>query len=267
MQWTHVARKDFADAIRSRMFIALSVLMLLLSLGLFFGLSISTDEGITFEQAATTMVTPLLFLVPLIGLIVGYMAIIAERESGSIRIMLSLPLERSDVMLGKFIGRLGVTIVPIILAFSLALPAGFFLFEELQLTQYIEFVAYISLLGIVFVAIAVGVSGMVATRGKVLGIVVFFYFLFEQLWTIVPTAVYWAINREMPTFDDPPTWYEFINVLAPDPAIRNALGGVFFEGAGLGNDIGWWISAVVVILWIVVPLGIGYLRFKSANLN
>lgn len=31
MYWTHVARKDFADAVRSRMFWALSVLILLLA--------------------------------------------------------------------------------------------------------------------------------------------------------------------------------------------------------------------------------------------
>lgn len=267
MQWTHVAGKDFADAVRSRKFIALSVIMLILALGLFFVLSVPANGDLTFEDAATTMVTPLAFLIPLIGLMVGYMSIIAERESGSIRILLSLPLERRDIVVGKFVGRVGVAIVPIVIAFAVALPAGFFLFEELQLTQYLEFVLYISLLGIVFVAIAVGVSGMVATRGKALGLVVFFYFLFEQLWGALPTGIYWAINREFPSLGDTPTWYDFINTLAPDPAIRNALGGVFFDAGQFSTGIAWWVSAIVVVLWVVVPLVLGYFRFNRANLS
>jgi ABC-2 type transport system permease protein len=268
MYWTHVARKDFADAVRSKMFWALSVIMILLAfIGMYIPRAIEDDPDVS--TGITILGSVIVFLIPIIGLIVGYMSVVGERQSGSIRMLLSLPLRRGEVFFGKFVGRSIVLAVPIVIGFALAVPFVLVIYGEVPGIEYLEFVTRALLTGIVYVAVAVGISGSVDTRGKALAGVVGIYFLFEQFWSAIPLAIYWVINRELPGLNDRPAWFEFITQIDPTVAVSETVSALFDLSISTDRALitQEWVTALLVILWITVPLGLGYLRFKQANIS
>jgi len=266
MYWLHVARKDFADAVRSKMFWALSVVMLLLaSVGMYVPQAVESEPSATDGVAVLTGVMTV--VVPIIALVVGYMAIVGERQTGSLRMVLSLPLKRWEVLLGKLAGRTAVMVVPILLGFALAIPIVLFLYGSLPGSEYGEFVTTVVAVGAVFVAIAVGISGSVASRGRALALVVGIYLLFESFWELIPLGLYYAANGELPS-EDVPTWMEAINRASPVQAVTAASEGLW-NGISTSEPLVLqeWFAAIIVVLWIAIPLGIGYLRFERADIS
>lgn len=267
MYWTHVARKDFADAVRSKMFWALSILMILFAfIGLYAPQAFQDDPDAEFAVALLS--SPMLILVPIISLVVGYMAIVGERQTGSIRMMLSLPLKRKEVLVGKFVGRTGVVTIPILLAFVLAIPFVYFLYGSFPAEDYARFVTRALLLAVVFVALAVGVSGSFDSRGKALGSIIGLFVLFEWLWGLLPLGIYYVLNSDVPT-ESQPDWYEFILEIAPSEAARAVVDAVFSLSISTDEPLLFqeWVAGIVLLLWIFIPLGIGYFRFKRANIG
>lgn len=268
MYWAHVARKDFSDAIRSKMFWGLSLLMILTSyLGLYIAQAI--DSGATAEDGVTVLSSPMLLLVPIIGLIVGYMALVGERETGSIRMVLSLPLKRSEVLFGKFVGRTGVVTIPILLGFVVAAPFVYVLYGTFPAIDYAQFATQTVLVGVIFVAIAVGISGSFDTRGKALATVLGVFVLFEYLWQVLPFGLYYLLNGEFPGEQADPTWLDFLISLAPSEATQAVADALYTASISTSQPLllQEWVSGVVVLLWILTPLAVGYGRFARANIS
>ena len=268
MYWTHVARKDFADAVRSKLFWALSIFMILLAfLGLYVPQAI--DSEVTASDGIATLSSPMFFLLPIIALVVGYMSIVGERETGSIRMVLSLPLRRGEVLVGKFVGRAGVIVVPILVAFGLAAPFVFLLYGSFPANEYGEFVTQVVLLGVVFIAFSVGISGSVDSRGKALGLVVGLFLLFQWFWGFISVGLYFLANGELPETGEIPAWIEFVSNLSPGTAISSVTEALFSLSISTDEPLllQEWVSGIIVVLWIVVPLGVGYLRFQRADIS
>jgi ABC-2 type transport system permease protein len=78
-----------------------------------------------------SMRQPTVFFIPMIGLALGYGAIANERQSGSLRLLLSLPNSRADVVLGKFIGQT--------LSLIVAIPIGYGIAGVVALATYDSF--------------------------------------------------------------------------------------------------------------------------------
>jgi ABC-2 type transport system permease protein len=266
MYWTHVARKDFADAVRSKMFWALSVLMLLLAyIGLYIPEAVGDDP--TVSDGIGVLSGVIGFLIPIVALVVGYMSIVGERETGSIRMVLGLPLKRWEVLVGKLVGRTAVVAVPILIGFALAVPFALVVYGDLPGTEYGEFVTSVVLIGATFAAIAVGVSGSVNTRGKALAAVVGVYALFEFFWELIPLGLFWLANGELPE-DDVPTWVEALSGATPTASAVSTSEGLW-NGISTSEPLVLqeWVSALLLVLWIAVPLAIGYVRFRRADIS
>lgn len=119
VSWMDIARKDFEYAMRSKMlwgitsvFVAFLV-MSLLSAEQLFPDPVTVDTAMALADVA--MLAQL--FVPGVALVAGYMSVVGERRSGSLRALLSCPFSRFDVVAGKLVGRTLVT--------GLALTAGF----------------------------------------------------------------------------------------------------------------------------------------------
>jgi ABC-type transport system involved in multi-copper enzyme maturation permease subunit len=81
-----VARKDFSDAVRSKVFWVLSIIMILFAyIGMYAPRAIEDDPDI--QSGITILRSVTIFLIPIIALIVGYMSIAGERQSDSIRML------------------------------------------------------------------------------------------------------------------------------------------------------------------------------------
>ncbi|MDS0259943.1 ABC transporter permease [Haloarcula sp. S1CR25-12] len=169
--WYTVSKKEFKDAIRSKGLWLLGVIFTLLfvspvagALYLDFGAGTSQQAQAIQQQGMQFLLSSLYtntvtILVPIIAIFVGYAAISKERTSGSMKILLSLPHSRRDVLVGKVIGRCAVLGVPLVV--SLAVTAAFLMASELAFKPelFALFSLFSVLYALVFVAITVSISG------------------------------------------------------------------------------------------------------------
>ncbi|MCS7138997.1 MAG: ABC transporter permease, partial [Crenarchaeota archaeon] len=114
-----IAIKEFSDDITSkRLWILMAVLLLFFIGGIAITPSSYTlgEEEIRLPKLTQIFsggIQSLNYIVPLIGLAIGYDAISRERETGTLRILLSRPIYRDYVINGKVfsaVATLGVTL-------------------------------------------------------------------------------------------------------------------------------------------------------------
>jgi ABC-2 type transport system permease protein len=136
-----ILRKELADYFNSIRFFVLFLLVLLASAagvyaahqGIRSALEASgavTGEGFVFLALFTSSlkyVPPLTdsigFLIPIIGIVLGFDAINSERTSGTLSRLLSQPVYRDSVINGKFLA--GIVTLTIMMATTLLLVSGF----------------------------------------------------------------------------------------------------------------------------------------------
>ncbi|AHF98351.1 ABC transporter [Halostagnicola larsenii XH-48] len=286
-----VARKDFADAGRSKLLWILIGLLVVIA-GVGYVAIWATVEDVAGAEVLGFLGFPLQVVLPVAALIVGYMAVVGERRSGSIKLLLGLPPNRSDVVFGKLLGRTAVVVVAVALAFLVALVLSLALFGTVPLVDWLAFGALTVLFGITFVGMAVGVSASVSSRGRSMAIVVGIYMVFVALWELLTAGSYYLLYDEGPPLE-PETWYLLLDQFNPIFAYTNLASSVV-EGnifpfqfqyglesieayqltpaeryAGSGDApffLQEWFGLVVLVFWLVVPVAIGYYRFQRAEL-
>lgn len=268
-----IARKEFADAIRSRALVVVATLFAaLLAVLVYYQLYVirraRLPELRTAEVVVSLISTQLTVLVPVLGTMLGYKAIVAERESGSLRLLLTLPHTRRDVVLGKFLGRSAVVVVSVLLGFAVvgvqfAANSGLF-----SVSIYALAAVKLSILGVVFVAIAMAFSAamrssMMAMWGAI-GLALLFVFLWDSVLVLLkPFARPTPPNGYRGPIPELPDWYYLIKRLNPRHAFQDATAFGVEPGAFYLEP---WFAVVILGVWLVVPLGLAYLRFVRSDL-
>ena len=274
MSWTAVARKDFQDSIRVRWFWALAALFVIFAGGAayLFAEVIQTSGQATGLEFIVLLSSATGLLVPIIGLMLGYKTIAGERESGSLKLLLSLPHTRAEVVAGKLVGRSAVISVAILIGYAVAVAIGLALFAEFAVVDFLIFTALSILLGFAWIGISLGLSTATASTSRAAAIAFGFWMVFEFLWSLVVSLLVWASNGFSGGLfiTSMPDWAMFLNVLPPTASFSNA-NGVISEVLGAsGENTPWftepWFGLVVLVAWIVVPVTLGFLRFRSSDL-
>ena len=291
MSWKAVAEKDFRDAIRSRLLLALTGLFVLFAVALAYFVS-EFDQQVQFQEELAGEITaialiggfvgPVSVFIPIVAIAASYRAIAGERDSGSLKLLLSLPNDRFDVVLGKFLGRAGVVTIAVLAGFAVGLIATLILTQALSVLDYLAFVVVSLLLAFVFVSISVGVSAFTESTSRAAYGAFGIFIVFQFLWQVLVTGVVYVLNgfslpgpeEELPEWIsnaaeiliviDPTTAYQqgvlwVIRRIADDPEAQETAADVPFY-------VQDWFGFVFLGLWIVVPLAVGYLRFKRADL-
>ncbi|KAB1197723.1 MULTISPECIES: ABC transporter permease [Haloferax] len=306
-----VARKDFRDAIRSRWLLGLTLFFTLLiggSAALFFGYLLRGDGanseslfGFTstlqqlfsvFGFSYTGMIG---FILALIALVTAHGALIDERESGTLKLLLSQPNSRRDVVFGKLLGRSLVVSLSMLAGFVAAFVVMAVTGTQILFTPYLGQVALSGLLATSFVSIGIWLSASSDSQRQAFFGTIGIYFIFSVLWAAVSTGVprllNWAL-QELPGLDtlttvqifqmrlfikylNPLRAYETLSVQLYDSAIaarlfktglseRLALEPVFAE------SLPFYFSGEFIFLillgWIVIPPMLGYWTFKRVDL-
>lgn len=241
--WYTVAKKEYKDAIRSKglwvLALVFTILFVMPPAGAIYFDIIQINPGTPqaefgmqalISQFYTTAAT---FLVPIVAMFVGFGAITRERETGSLKILLSLPHSRRDVIVGKVLGRCAVVGVP--LAISLLLTALFLVTTSVTFKPelYALFSLYTLGLALVFVAIAVSISGAVSQGlySIIANFVVYFYFSFG--WNSLANAIGNGLSEYLGV-TGAPRWHAtlLIKLLNPTQAYKTLTRSMLGEGGG-----------------------------------
>ncbi|WP_226004718.1 ABC transporter permease subunit [Natrinema salinisoli] len=294
--WTDVARKDFEDAVRSRLlwglifvFVAFLVMSLLSAEQLF-------PEPVTVDAAMALSGVAMLaqLFVPGIALVAGYMAVVGERRSGSLRVLLSYPFSRGDVVVGKLAGRLLVTGTALTIGFAVASVLVLGLYGVPDAVTFVGFVATGVLLGLTFTALAVGGSAAASTQGRARTLTIGSFVGMVFFWKPVVVGIYYAVTGSLPGIRVEP-WYVLLKRLNPLEAYRVLAGAVLDQRVDgvpefpledvpasappetlelsnrLAGDVPFyladWFSVLVLLAWGLVPVVVGYWRFEDADLG
>ena len=101
-----VARKEIQEGLRNRWVLATTLLLAALALSLtFLGSAPTGNVGVRALDVVIVSLSSLtIFLLPLIALLISHDAIVGEMERGTMLLLLSYPVARWQVLLGKFVG-------------------------------------------------------------------------------------------------------------------------------------------------------------------
>lgn len=283
-----IARKEFTHAVRSR---SLQILLITLLVGttvVFWAVGGSADSSPTI--AIETLGLPLQLILPIAAILAGAASVSGERESGSLRLLLGMPVSRVEVVLGKFAGVFGALCAGITLFFTSAVLLSFITYGSVPLSELAGLsIASILLVG-AFVGFSAGVSAAVSTRKRSIAVTIGGLFLLTFLWEPIVAGTYYVAQGTLPS-GTIPTWLVFVERLNPVnafAAIAGALGaGVVYplrvtfglleygiepiltaQGSGTAS-VFLTDSLVFLILvgWVVVPLSIGLFRFRTVDLT
>lgn len=274
-----IAKKDFHDAVRSKVLWGLTILFTLFLGGM--ALTFVWVEEAAAQQgeqlAAVDLIaflqTPVSWLFPLIGLLLGYKALAGEVDSGSSKVLLSLPHSRLDAVVGKLIGRTLVLWVALFVGLAVASVVVVALYDEFAVAHLVAFSALSMLLGGAYVSVGVAISASTRSTGMAaVGVVTafaFFYFVFDT----IRMGIYYLLTGEFfpPLGEAPPDWYAFYERMGPGGAYeillaRTLPGGSPYPEWSDAFYFSSWTALAILLAWIVVPVALGYLRFARLDL-
>ena len=220
-----------------------------------------TLYGRTAGEAAAAVTAPSLvtlstLLVPLVALILGYDAIVGERERHTLGLLLSLPVSRGEVLLAKFLGRA----LALCLAIGLGLGTAAVLLGGGQAGTLLSLVPSTLLLGVSFLSLGVLLSAIAKRHATAATLAVTSWFLLVFVWDMAVLGALVATNGALS--QEIVGWLVTVNptglyrtaLLASlvDPGALTEVGmGGFLPGA-LARG-GLWVA------WILGPLGLGAL--------
>lgn len=272
MNWRSIARKDVRDAVRSRSVWLVTGLFLLLFLALTYAVPRIAERS--FDAYLRESAAVVVMVVPLVAIVLGYKAVVDERESGSIALLLSLPHSRRDLVVGKFVGRSVVLTVPILASLLVAGAVVTVQYGSFDVARYVGFLALTALYGLPYLALAIGISMTTTSARRVTTAAFGVYLLLVVLWSdLVSLAVMILFRFEQGALQDPPNWATFAEFAEPGSAYTHLVNEAL--DAGVGPDalaesqpwfVTWWVALALLVAWIVVPLVVGDWRFQRSDL-
>lgn len=271
-----IAGQEIRMGIRNRWVLAISSLMAVLALAI--SMLGSAPTGLLDVDALTLSTVSLsslsIFLVPLIALLLSYDALVGEVDQGTMLLLLSYPLSRRDVVVGKFIGQVSIIAFATIFGYGLsgvmtALSGDVMPPDHAWWALGVMVLSSI-VLGAIFIALGLMCSAIAKNRGIAAGAVVALWLFFVIIFDLL------LLGSLVSGFDEILSAEAFSSFLLANPTDifrminmggisgSGLVGGMaeVSAGAGLSSTLLW--SSLLV--WCVVPLLFGAFMFKRRDI-
>jgi ABC-2 type transport system permease protein len=268
MGWRTIARTDRGVTVRPRLVKFLLALPALAILAAGYTYPLFGEEPHTTARFAGYATGWFTGVVPFVGILLGYNAVVSERESGAILLSLSLPQSRGDVVLGKLASRAGLLGGVMLAALVIAGWLVVYPFGTLDLLPFVGFVLVTLAYAVTWVGLGVTASLSVSTKQRALVIAGGLFFLFVVVWDGVTAAIELGLDGAGVIGDDTPAALEFVFGLDPGSVFSRVIDGFINPGASVSGPwyLGEWAALVLFVLWLVGPIGLAYRRFAGRDL-
>ena len=270
MEPTHIltiAAKELRDRIRNRWVLAVAVVFAVFSLVIaYFGGAQQGTVGFrSLEFTIASLVSLVIYLIPLIALLLGFDAIVGERERGSLELLLTLPITRLELLLGKYLGLAAALALSTLAGFGLMAVLLLRRFSTAALLHFGGFMVSSVLLGMAFLSLAVLLSVLARDRARASGLAIavwfFFVLVFDllMLGALVATGGAWVgASVAYVLLLNPADVFRILNVFALEE-VRTMYGLTSVVPAEFAQP---WLLSGVMLVWIAVPLTLASWRFK-----
>jgi Cu-processing system permease protein len=262
-----LAAKEFRDRLRNRWVLAVALVFTVFSLLItYFGSAAQGQIGPrSIELTIASLVSLVIYLIPMIALLLGFDAVVGERERGSLDLLLSLPITRLELLLGKFLGLAAALALSTVAGFALVAVLLYQRFDTAGLYHYLGFVLSSVLLGLSFLSLAVLLSVLARDRAQASGLAIALWFLLVLVFDL---ALLGALVASGGRFGgeafayllllNPADVFRVLNVFSLDD-VRRLYGLASIVPPSLGNP---WLMGTAMAGWIVAPLMLASWRFR-----
>lgn len=262
-----IALKEFWDRIRNRWVLVVAAVFTIFALVIaYFG---SAQQGTVgfhgIEVTIASLVSLVIYLIPLIALILGYDAIVGERERGSLDLLLSMPITRFELLIGKYLGLSAALAFSTLAGFG---AVGVVLSTQLTITSLVHYAGFMLsaiLMGMAYLSMAVAISVIAASRTSASGIAIALWFIFVLVFDLLLMGAlvftggkYTGDIFPYLLFLNPSDIFRVLNIFGYEE-IKSLYGLATVFPESLSNP---WLLISVMVMWIVAPLAIASWRFK-----
>ncbi len=265
-----IAKKEARESLANRWFVVYTLCFSLLALLLLFIASGRSEiAGYTgYGRTAASLINLVLLFVPMVALLTGAMSIAAERESGTLGYLLSYPVNKGEVFVGKYLGVLTSIWSSILLGFGIAGVGVALVGGGGGALRYLAIAGFSLLLAAALLSVGFLISVYVRGASKALGIGVFLWLVFIVFGDlgIMGSTVAMDLGIKqvfaMALFN-PTEVFKMISVLVVSPRFE-VLGPVgVYAMRTFGKEGVFAILFGAFLLWTLIPLGAAYYVFCS----
>jgi len=272
-----VAKKEFLDNMRNKWIILLTIIFAIL-IFVFSYVAGGQTGGDNFGNMQDTVFGLLgisSLLVPLIAIILGFSTISGEAESGALYVVLSYPVRRIEVLLGKLLGLGSVIATSVLIGFGVG---GIVIAATVGTDYWVGYIGFILLtifVGVIYLSLAICVSAYCKRRITSIGGVLIIFF-WGMIYGTVLIAVLYATGYDFSAFTSGniPDWFFNSVVFSPgdlyQTAVQRAFGVTTIDAAGFSVSIPEFLSManllIFHIIWFIVPLIFAYIFFKRRDI-
>jgi len=271
LEWRQIATlagKEFRDRMRNRWVLAVALVFTVFSLVItYFGGAQQGQVGLrSIEFTIASLVSLVIYLIPLIALLLGFDAIVGERERGSLDLLLSLPITRLELLLGKYLGLAAALTLSTVVGFALDAVLLFRQFGMAGLYHYVGFMLSSVLLGLAFLSLALLLSVVSHERTRASGLAIALWFGFVLVFDLLLLGLLVASGGEFGgqmlayiLLLNPADIFRILNVFSLDQ-MRSLYGLTSIVPPALANP---WLMGGAMVAWITAPLAIATWRFRT----
>lgn len=264
-----ILTKEIRDALRNRWFILLSLIFLGLSSALsLLGFSGLGNFGIAgFGRTTASLLNGVLLIVPLMGLLLGALALAGEKDQGTLMTLLAQPVTPGEILFGKFLGIALALSGTVFLGFGLSGTIIAFSGGMDEWGAYLVFVGLTLLLGLVYLAFGFLLSVFSKKTATAAGLAIFFWFFFMFLSDLGLMGSAIVLKLEAPQLLS-------LSFLNPTQIFRIAVMCVLQGGLELLGPAGRYATELfgpslthflsgLLFAWLVFPLSAALYFFKK----
>jgi Cu-processing system permease protein len=270
-----VARKEIQEGLRNRWVLATTLLLAALALSLtFLGSAPTGNVGVRALDVVIVSLSSLtIFLLPLIALLISHDAIVGEMERGTMLLLLSYPVARWQVLLGKFTGHLSILAFATLLGYGAAAGALLAAGAEIDAESWTAFGSMIGssiLLGAAFIAVGYLVSALVRERGTAGGIAIGIWLVFVLIYDMALLGLLVVDQGQLLSGGllnallllNPTDAYRLFNLTGSGSV--SAFSGM--AGVAQTTTLGPSVLLAALAAWAILPLGLAALAFSRREL-
>jgi ABC-2 type transport system permease protein len=271
-----IARNDFRNVRRSRILWGVVAIYVAFMALLFYASGTGTDPNVRDTLFGAVFLTTL--VLPLVAIAASYLSVAGERESNTIRFLLSQPASRRSVVLGKFLSRGALLTTALVVAVLVGVAFVLAFYPALEPVALAKFTGLTLLLVGAYVSVSVALSTVSASRSRAIALTMAFYFVTDILSVVnafsVKAAMEWVLGEVLGLAISAELYEGMSTVVSPAKAYVNSTLAIFspenFQRIQIPGELPFyletWFMVVLLAAWIVVPLLLAMASFDRAEI-
>ena len=267
-----LAGQEIRAGLRNR-WVATAILLLAglaLCLAVLGSAPVGTIKASGLSIAAASLSSLSVYLLPLIALLLAYDSVVGETDQGTMALLLTYPVRRWQVLVGKWLGHAAILAVAIVLGFGgaalliAALDGG----DAAGWRAFALLLGSSILLGLVFLGLGTLISVSVRERAAAASLAVLLWLFLVVLYDLallgllvldtdhlIGQSLFATLMLASPT-----DAYRIVNLTGSE-GVRQVAGM-----AGLASDIGPAVPLLSLLAWLALPLSLAVRLFVRKEL-